>query len=143
MVDGSIIEFEPMELPLATTVIGKEVRTSNAPDLQEIVLTRLFDRYAEEEGIEVAETEICAYLENVRRGIRAWGLTAEDDLTPGGAAEVEQMRHDMGRAMIRQWKLNRELYRQYGGRTVDWSIGPEPLDACRQYLEERQAAGRR
>jgi heat shock protein HslJ len=141
MADGSIIELAPMELPLAATVLGEEVRTSDAKEMQRIVLTRLFDRYAEEEGIEVTEAEIDTYVDNLRRGMRAPGLTAEDDLTPEEAAEVEQMHRDMGRAMIRQWKLNRALYRQYGGRILFQQLGPEPLDAYRQYLEERQAAG--
>jgi heat shock protein HslJ len=141
MADGSIIEFEPMELPLAATVLGEEVRTSDASEMQEIVLTRLFDRYAEEHGITVTDAEIDTYVENMRRGMRAEGLTAEDDLTPEEAAEVEQMRRDMGRSMIRQWKLNRALYRQYGGRIIFQQLGPEPLDAYRQYLEERQVAG--
>jgi hypothetical protein len=37
-----------MELPLAAPVLGEEVRTSDAEVMQEIVLTRLLDRYAEE-----------------------------------------------------------------------------------------------
>jgi hypothetical protein len=45
----------------------------------------------------------------------------------------------MGRSTIRQWKLNRALYRQYGGRFIYQQRGPEPLDAYRRYLEERQA----
>ena len=73
--------------------------------------------------------------------MRAEGLTAEDDLSPQEAAQVEQMRRNMGRSMIRQWKLNRALYRQYGGRVIFQQLGPEPLDAYRQYLEERRAAG--
>jgi heat shock protein HslJ len=141
MADGSIIEFAPMELPLAATVLGEEVRTSDANEMQETVLTRLFDRYAEEQGIEVTDVEIDAFVEDMRRGMRAEGLTAEDDLTAEEAAEAEQMRRDMGRAMIRQWKLNRALYRQYGGRIIFQQLGPEPLDAYRRYLEERQAAG--
>jgi len=141
MADGSIIEFEPMELPLVASALGEEVRTSDPGEMQEIVLTRLFDRYAEERGIEAAEAEIDAFVENMRRGMRAKGLTAEDELTPEEAAEVERMRCDMGRAMILRWKLNRALYRQYGGRTIFQQFGPEPLDAYRQYLEERQAAG--
>jgi FKBP-type peptidyl-prolyl cis-trans isomerase (trigger factor) len=80
-----------MELPLAATVLGEEVRTSDAEVMQEIVLTRLLDRYAEERGIKVTDAEIDAYVENLRRAMRA-----EE------AAEVEQMRRDMGRAMIRQ-----------------------------------------
>jgi len=109
--------------------------------MQEIVLARLFDRYARERGIEVTDEEIDAYVDNLRRGMRAEGLTAEDDLTPEEAAEVEQMRRDMGRSMIRQWKLNRALNRQYGGRIISQQSGLEPLDAYRQYLEERQTAG--
>jgi len=141
MADGSIIELEPVELPLAATALGEEVRTSDAGEMQETALTRLFDRYAEENGIDVTDTEIDAFVENMRRGMRAEGLTAEDDLTPEEAAEVEQKRRDMGRSMIRRWKLNRALYRQYGGRIIFQQFGPEPLDAYRQYLEERQAAG--
>lgn len=141
MADGSIIEFEPAELPLAASVLGEEVRTGDPEEMQEIVLTRLFDRYAEEQGIEVSDAEIDAYVDSMRRGMRTRGLTAEDNLTPEEAAQVEQMRRDMGRSMIRQWKLNRALYQQYGGRIVYQQLGPEPLDAYRQYLEERQAAG--
>jgi heat shock protein HslJ len=141
MADGSIIEFEPAELPLAATVLGKEVRTGDPGEMQQIVLTRLFDRYAEEQGIEVTDAEIDAYVDNMRRDMRARGLAAEDDLTLEEAAQAEQMRRDMGHSMIRQWKLNRALYLQFGGRIIHQQLGPEPLDAYRQYLEERQAAG--
>ena len=141
MADGSIIELEPAELPLAATVLGEEVRTSDAGEMQEIVLTRLFDRYAEENGIEVTDAEIDAYVENMRRGMRARGLTAEDDLTAEEATQVAQMRRDMGRVMSQRWKLNKALYGQYGGRIIFQQLGPEPLDAYRQYLEERHAAG--
>jgi heat shock protein HslJ len=141
MADGSIIELEPAERPLAATVLGEEVRTSDAGEMQEIVLARLFDRYAEENGIAVTDAEIDAYVENMRRGMRARGLTAEDDLTAEEAAQAERMRRDMGRSMIRQWKLNRALYRRYGGRIIFQQLGPEPLDAYRRYFEERQAAG--
>jgi hypothetical protein len=109
--------------------------------MQQTLLTRLFGRYADEHGIEVSDAEIDAYVELMERGMRAQGLTAEDDLSPQEAAQVRQMRRDMGRAMIRQWKLNRALYEQYGGRVIYQQLGPEPLDAYRQYLEERQAAG--
>jgi len=96
---------------------------------------------AKEHGIEVSDAEIDLYVESMRRGMRAKGLTAEDDLSPEEATQIEQMRRDMGRAMIRQWKLNRALYEQYGGRIIFQQLGPEPLDAYRRYLEERQAAG--
>jgi hypothetical protein len=82
MADGSIIELQPMEPPLTATVLGEEVRTLDAGEMQGIVLTRLFDHYAHEHGIEVSEAEIDAFAGNMRRGMRAEGLTAEDELTP-------------------------------------------------------------
>jgi heat shock protein HslJ len=141
MADGSITEFEPVELPLAATVLGEEVHTGDPGEMQEIVLTRLFDRYAEQQGLAVTDAEIDTYVDNLKRGMRAEGLTDEDDLTPEETAEVEQLRRDMSRSMIRQWRLNRALYQQYGGRIIYQQLGPEPLDAYRQYLEERRAAG--
>jgi heat shock protein HslJ len=141
MADGSIIEFEPVQRPVAATVLGQEVRTTEAGEMQQVVLSRLFDRFAEEQGIEVADSEIDAYLAKMRRSLRAEGLTAEDDLSPEEAVQARQMQRDMARSMIRHWKLNRALHRHYGGRIIFQQLGPEPLDAYRQYLEERQSAG--
>jgi len=139
MADGSIVEFEPA--PPAATVLGDEIRTADPDELQRAVLTRLFDRYVEQQGIKVTDAEIDAYVDSMRRGMRARGLTAEDDLAPDEAAQAAQMRRDMGRAVMRQWKLNKALYAQYGGRIIFQQLGPEPLDAYRRYLEERHAAG--
>lgn len=73
--------------------------------------------------------------------------TLLDDLAEleAGAGEdpaAEQAaRREVASAFIRQWRINRALYRQYGGRIVYQQGGPEPLDAYRQFLEEQQAAG--
>jgi hypothetical protein len=138
---GSVGTMQPTPMPLVATVLGEEIRTGDADELQRLLLTRLLDRYAEQHGIEVGDAEIDAFVEGMQRGMRAEGLTADDALSPDEAAQVGQMRRDMARALIRQWKLNRALYRQYGGRIIFQQFGPEPLDAYRKYLEERQAAG--
>jgi len=96
MADGSIVEFEPA--PPAATVLGDEIRTADPDELQRAVLTRLFDRYIEQQDIEVTEAEIDAFAEGMQRGMRARGLTAEDDLTPEEAVQAAQMRRDMGAA---------------------------------------------
>ncbi|MCP5204957.1 MAG: META domain-containing protein [Pseudomonadales bacterium] len=140
MADGSIIEFEPLP-PVVATVLGDEIRARDVPEMQAIIVTRLFDRYAADNGIEVTESELDAYIDRVRRGIAAGGLTAADDLTPDERLEVEAMRRQMGHAMIRQWKINKSLYESYGGRIIYQQLGPEPLDAYHQYLEEREQAG--
>ncbi len=143
MADGSIIEFEPAgeSVPLAAIVLGEEVRTADAGEMQDTILTRLFDRYAAEHDLVAEPAEIDAYVENMKRGMAAEGLTAADDLSPEEAAELEAMRRAMGAALIRQWKINRSLYQAYGGRIIYQQLGPEPLDAYRRYLEERQEAG--
>jgi heat shock protein HslJ len=140
MPDGSIIEFEPTG-KVAATVFGEEIRTTDAEQLQEAILTRLFDRYAEEKRIEAEPAEIEAYLEKMRRGMAAEGLTADKDLSAEEAGQVATMRANMAQSMIRQWKINKSLYEEYGGRIIYQQLGPEPLDAYRQYLEERRRDG--
>jgi heat shock protein HslJ len=142
MADGSIIEFEPVGVaPLAATVLGEEMRTAEATEMQQVILARLFNQYASEQGIEVEPAEIEAYVENMRRGMAEQGLTAEKDLTPKEADEVAAMRRNMAESVIRQWKINQELYSEYGGRIIYQQLGPEPLDAYRQFLEQRQREG--
>ena len=122
-------------------VYGEAIHTTNADEIQAIILTHLFDRYAKEQNIAVSDEEVNTFVDEMRKGMRAKGLTAEDGLTPEELAQVQQMRRDMGHSIIRQWKLNRALYQQYGGRIIAQQLGPEPLDAYRHYLQERESAG--
>ena len=140
MVDGSRIEFEPLP-PIVATVLGEDVRAREAYEMQAAIVGRLLDRYAAEKGIDVEETELDAFVDHMRRGLAAEGLNAEDDLTPDARAEVDIMRRRMGHDLIRQWKINQSLYDTYGGRIIYQQLGPEPLDAYRQYFEERREAG--
>lgn len=142
MADGSIIEFEPVGVaPRAATVLGEEVRTTDAAVMQDVILTRLFDRYASEQGVGVEPAEVDSYVEMMERGMVEQGLTAEKDLTPEEAQEVAAMRRSMAESIIRQWKINRSLYDRYGGRIIYQQLGPEPLDAYQLFLEQRHAEG--
>jgi len=50
MADGSIIEFEPISsVPLAATVLGEEIHTTDADEMQQAIITPLFRQYAVEE----------------------------------------------------------------------------------------------
>jgi hypothetical protein len=71
----------------------------------------------------------------------ARGLAAADDLTPEEQAGVDAMQRDMARGIVRQWKINKALYDQYGGRIIYQQLGPEPVDAYRRFLREREADG--
>ena len=67
--------------------------------------------------------------------------TAADELTADERVEVDAMRRQMGASMIRQWKINRALHAEYGGRIIYQQMGPEPLDAYRAFLDQQCAAG--
>jgi len=89
-------------------------------------------------GLSEAERrKLAAEVEALNQAIAALGDGA------GGAASAEdrKARQQIAAAFILQWKINRALYRQYGGRIAYQQGGPEPVDAYRLFLEERQARG--
>lgn len=142
MADGSIIEFAPVAAtPAAATVLGETIRTADASEMQALILQRLFDAYAAERHLEVTAGEVDAFVNTMRAGMKDAGLSDEDELSPQELAEVDTMRRNMGSALIRQWKINKALHAQYGGRIIYQQMGPEPLDAYRAFLREKQRAG--
>jgi hypothetical protein len=68
-------------------------------------------------------------------------LAASLDEPASDAEEEREARVQVASAFIKQWKINRALYRQYGGRIIFQQGGPEPLDAYRAFLEEQQEKG--
>ena len=135
-----VTEIESLP-PVVATVLGEPIRSEDADAVQSTVLTRLFEDYADAQGLSASEAEIEACLEHLHRGKRELGLTAADELTPAEAAELADMERVMARAIVERWKINRSLYDHYGGRIIFQQFGLEPLDAYRRYLEERQEAG--
>jgi hypothetical protein len=122
-------------------VLGEPVLSTKPAEIRGIIITRLLDQYAAERGIRAEPEEIEALLGKMRRGMAALGLAPEEYLTPQEKAEVDAMQRDMARGIIRAWKINKALHDQYGGRIIYQQLGPEPLDAYRQFLGQREAAG--
>ena len=142
MADGAVLEFEPSGMiEVTATVLGTELTAMDEAELTDAILTRLFDQYARDEGISVEQAEIDRFIENLRAEKENAGLTRDENLTVEEAAQVEEMETSIAKAMIRQWKINKSLYEEYGGRIIYQQMGPEPLDALRNYLENRQAEG--
>ena len=65
----------------------------------------------------------------------------ETNLSPEDTKRVEEELRGMAREYVRAWKVNRELFRQYGGRAIFQQAGPEPLDAYRDFLREQEKKG--
>jgi len=169
------------DAPLAAEVLGVEIHTDDPDEMQYVILQKLTDRYAADQGIEVQPEEIAAYMvrleqdieqdrkeaeaqrEEIVRKLRAQDLP-EDERTPlaaqlatlneflaasdgaasetlGNPKEEKAAREWIASSFIRQWKINRALYEQYGGRIVFQQGGPEPLDAYRKFLEEQEKQG--
>ena len=133
--------YGDVQLPVAGEVLGTVIHTQDADELQYIVLQKLTDRYAAEKRIDVTDAEKAAYIAHMRAA-----LSKDPNYSgplPGSeeSAEDKAARNEIAAAFIRQWKINRALYQQYGGRIVFQQGGPEPLDAYRKYLDESAARG--
>ena len=139
--DGSIVEFESLDGPVVATVLGEEIRTDDPAEMQQIILARLFDRYSAEHGLGATDEEIETWITRMQEAMDADGLNAIRELSSEEAAEFESIRRQIARSIIEHWKLGQALYKQYGGRIVYQQLGPEPLDAYRDFLQEQQEAG--
>jgi len=133
--------YGDVQLPVAGEVLGTVIHTQDAEELQYLVLQKLTDRYAAEKGIAVTEEEKADYIAHMRAA-----LSKDANFTgplPGSeeSAEDKAARDEITTAFILQWKINRALYKQYGGRIVFQQGGPEPLDAYRKFLDESAARG--
>ena len=138
---GPSAMYGDVQLPVAGEVLGTVIHTQDADELQYVVLQELTDRYAAEKGIDVTDAEKADYIAHMRVV-----LSKDPNYSgplPGSeeSAEDKAARDEITADLIRQWKINRALYQQYGGRIVFQQGGPEPLDAYRKFLEESSARG--
>jgi len=125
--------------PVAGRVLGTVIHTQDAEELQYVVLKELTDRYAASQGITVTQAEKEAYVAHLREALSKDPAVAAE--LGEESAEDKAARLEIAEAFIKQWKISRALHQQYGGRIIFQQGGPEPLDAYRRFLEERQAAG--
>ena len=125
--------------PAEIEVYVRQVRESLRQDREEKLARRdeLTRRLAAGGLTDAERKALTSELESVNQFLAAIGDPAAATADPGETRAREQI----AAAFIRQWKINRALYQQYGGRIIFQQGGPEPLDAYRKFLEERQARG--
>ncbi len=145
MADGSIIEFEPLATgDVVARVLGLSLVSADAEEVIRSVLGRLLDQFAREQQIDATDEEVAASLDLMDRRLREDLGEAHDtgeDLSPEERSRLQSMRHAMAASVIRHWKTNQALYTRYGGRIIYQQLGPEPLDAYRDFLQEAAARG--
>ena len=125
--------------PVAGRVLGTVIHTKDVEELRYVALQALTDRYADSKGITVTQPEKDAYVAHMREELAKDPAVAAQ--LGEESAEDAAARQEIAAAFIKQWKINKALHEQYGGRVMFQQGGPEPLDAYRAFLEERQAAG--
>jgi hypothetical protein len=131
--------YGDLAVRVAGRVLGTVIHTQDAEELRYVALKALTDRYAAAQGITVTRAEQEAYAAQAREALSKDPAVAA--MLVEESAEDQAARLEIAEAFILQWKINRALYQQYGGRIIFQQGGPEPLDAYRTFLEERQAAG--
>lgn len=130
--------------PVAGVALGSVIRTADADELRFYVQRALADRYATQKRITVSRAEIDRYERDVDAFMKADAKkrgVAPADAGTALSAEDKAARDEIAAAFIRQWKINRALHAEYGGRVIFQQGGPEPLDAWLKFLEAAQARG--
>jgi len=159
------------DAPRVAVVYQLEVRTNDPAEMAYVIGGELLRRYVAEKKIAATDAEIADYTAGLRKfmveetqrrkarsieierllqdkalpGAQRQALEKEAAIIKSLGDEIEQpdaaAQRQMASAFVMHWKLNRALYRQYGGRVIYQQAGPEPLDAYRKYFEEQQALG--
>lgn len=68
-------------------------------------------------------------------------MDLENESQENADPKVREAEEQIAEAFIKQWKINRALYQEYGGRVIYQQGGAEPLDAYRIFLENAQKKG--
>jgi len=55
--------------------------------------------------------------------------------------QMRPMQRQMAHQFVRAWKINKALYKKYGGRIIFQQAGVEPVDAYRDFLREQEKLG--
>jgi len=91
-----------------------------------------------ERDLEPTEEEIDAYVERMKAAAKELKAAAP-------SRDVEELPdtvyREAAREAVLRFKIDRSLYEEYGGRVIFQQLGPEPIDAFREFLEERQEVG--
>jgi hypothetical protein len=89
----------------------------------------------------LSDTERKALLSELESVNQLLGALGDTGAAAAPDPQETEVHEQIAAAVILQWKVNRALYRQYGGRIIFQQGGPEPLDAYREFLREKQARG--
>ena len=102
--------------------------------LQAAIWKPLLDEYRRANNTQPTEEELDEFIVRVRKS-RA---SRNEPNLPPQTPEEERF---FAEWYVGNWKLQQSLYRKYGGRAIYQQVGPEAIDALRDFLKEAEASG--
>lgn len=111
--------------------IYRDELQGNDKNLESLLIAPLFERFAAENHIRATESEIEEFI------------TATAGISPSATLpEQRAVMHDMAKNFVLGWKINKALYKKYGGDVIFQQANPlEPVGAERRFLEEQEKSG--
>ena len=114
-------------------------KIEDSTKLQQIRYVKEMEKLAEElkssSLTEQERKEKTSKLQMLENSLKRQKEVLEDKSDATGE-KMQTARH-----FVRSWKINKSLYEKYGGRIILQQFGPEPLDAYREFLKEKQKEG--
>ena len=105
--------------------------------LDSLIIPALYKHFSEQNHIVVTESEIQAFNKKFV-GFNPSKELANDSTTP----QEPKIMHDMAQNLVLNWKINKALYKKYGGDVIFQQANPlEPIGAERQFLQDQEKAG--
>jgi hypothetical protein len=134
--------IEPTEEELDTFIrkTGElKRRQQEEDDIKEMVIKKRKQLQAELQSgtLSVGERKTKeSSLKKIDKDFRPDGTMRE-----AAAEKVRLMKRRMALQFVRRWKINKALFAKYEGRVIFQQVGPEPLDAYRDFLREQEKKG--
>jgi hypothetical protein len=85
------------------------------------------------------EKQRAARLQEIQRYIEAHEISLKTSLETAGGKNVEEQLFAVW--YLGNWKRQQWFYRRYGGRVIAQQVGPQAVDAMRDFLKEAEAKG--
>ena len=129
------IVAEPAEIAAQVEVLRLTLQSDRqrwAARLEEV------DRRLRERSLSPAERKVLTSERNVLLSLLRYGADQQPGAPP---LEDPRILQPLAAGIVRQWKVDRALHRQYGGRIALQPGGPQPLDAYRRFLEQQRERG--
>lgn len=142
-IETDVDNIEAFE-PVTALVLGTELSEQNADRLRSLVLGRILNEYVKANDLQETEDEVFTALALLENGLKAEqgdNFKSIAELPPNERVAELQRRTGMASFLVLQWKLNKALFDEFGGRVALQGLGPLALDAQYTLLLEYAAAG--